>query len=392
MNLDLLFALIFYGLLFLFFLKYRSKFEVQNGIFALYKTKLGLNLMDYLGKRWTKFWKILGMFGVGVCFLGLFSIIYILIKGTYDLIFVPDTAPAVALVLPGVPIPGLGITLGFWHWIIGILVVAVVHEFGHGLYARVYNLKVKSSGFAFMGPILAAFVEPDEEELKKSSKKAQLSVYMAGPFFNILLFLVLFMFATFIFNPLVSGIIVNEGVTVYGMEEGYPMNLSGVQVGEEIKFINGACVTNVEGFVNEIGKYKPNDTVKIITSSGAYNINLVQHPDDPTKGYLGVYTSFTTARYSVWYGSFLVWLKDLIFWVMIISFGIGLFNLLPLGPVDGGRMFYTVCLFFTTNEKKVKKVWTYVSFFCLSLIVINLGYFVKPYLFQFFNWIIHLFI
>ncbi|MEK6907612.1 MAG: hypothetical protein AABW45_03735, partial [Nanoarchaeota archaeon] len=157
MNLDLIFALVFYGLLFLFYLKNKNKFEVQNKIFALYKTKLGIKLMDKYSKVAPRFLNILGYLGIIVGFLGMIFILYTIIGGTYTLIrgsiLGIQTQPVLAPVLPGLKIPGLP-TLSFWHWIIAIFVVAIIHEFSHGLYARLYNLKIKSSGFAFLGPIL----------------------------------------------------------------------------------------------------------------------------------------------------------------------------------------------------------------------------------------------
>ena len=65
------------------------------------------------------------------------------------------------------------------------------------------------------------------------------------------------------------------------------------------------------------------------------------------------------------------------------NIGIGLFNLLPLGPVDGGRMLYTASLFIFKDELKAKKLLTAVSFFILAIIVINM----IPWLTKFFVWI-----
>jgi membrane-associated protease RseP (regulator of RpoE activity) len=55
----------------------------------------------------------------------------------------------------------------------------------------------------------------------------------------------------------------------------------------------------------------------------------------------------------------------------MISIGVGLFNLLPLGPVDGGRMFHSLCLVFF-NEKVSKILLNIISFACLALIIINM--------------------
>ena len=187
MNLDLVFALIFYALLFLFYLKNKEKFQVQGGIFALYKTQLGIKLMNKLAKKNPKLLRFLSTFSIGIGFIGMLFIIFTLFQGVYKLIFNPASPPVVAPVLPGVSIsPNLPV-LSFWHWIITIFIVAVVHEFAHGVYARLYNLKINSSGFAFLGPILAAFVEPDEKAMKKITAKKQLAIISAGPFINIIL-------------------------------------------------------------------------------------------------------------------------------------------------------------------------------------------------------------
>ena len=141
-------------------------------------------------------------------------IFYYLIVATYKLIFVPNAIPALAPVLPGIKVlPGLPI-LGFWHWIITILIVAGIHEFSHGIYARYHKIKIKSSGFAFLGPILAAFVEPDEKQLKKKSKKAQLEVFSAGPFSNIITGFLLLLFIPLIFTPIGNAIAQPDGLII----------------------------------------------------------------------------------------------------------------------------------------------------------------------------------
>ena len=203
MNYDFLFAIIFYAVIFLYYLTHKEKFEVQGKIFVLYKTSLGIKLMDKIAKLSQKFFSLLGVLSVTIGFAGMIIIFYILVKGTIDLIFVPDAVPVIAPILPGVAIPGLP-TLSFWHWIVSILIVATIHEFSHGVFARAHNIKVKSSGFAFLGPILAAFVEPDEKKMTKKSKFAQAAILSGGTFANflsaILFFIVLWGFFSVIWK------------------------------------------------------------------------------------------------------------------------------------------------------------------------------------------------
>ena len=66
------------------------------------------------------------------------------------------------------------------------------------------------------------------------------------------------------------------------------------------------------------------------------------------------------------------WFSILLQWLFIISFGVGLFNLLPLGPIDGGRMFRTLLSYFIKDTKKLDKIFITVSLFSLLLIILNL--------------------
>ncbi|MEK6835967.1 MAG: hypothetical protein AABX55_03005, partial [Nanoarchaeota archaeon] len=87
MNFDLIFAIIFYAILLIFYFRNKNKFEVHAKIFALYRTKLGLKLMDKFAKKFPKTLNFLGHVGIIFGFIGMVFIIYILFKGAYDLIF-----------------------------------------------------------------------------------------------------------------------------------------------------------------------------------------------------------------------------------------------------------------------------------------------------------------
>ena len=191
MNFDLILFAIFCLILYIFFRLNRKKFEVQGKIIALYKTKLGINFMEKFTKLPKWLVHVLSVSSIVIGFLGMIFILRIIIEGTYTLLTKPDAQPVLAPVLPGVAIPGLP-KLSFMHWIISIFIVAVIHEFSHGIFARFHKTKVKSSGFLFLGPILGAFVEPDEVELKKKSAYKQLSIFSAGPFSNIVTGIVIF--------------------------------------------------------------------------------------------------------------------------------------------------------------------------------------------------------
>src|SRR3989344_2457524 len=127
MNLDLIFAIIFYGIIYILFLKFRNKFEIQNKIFVLYKTKLGLKSMDSLAKKYPRILNFLGYISILIGFVGMIFIFYILIDGTLKLILTPASQPVLSPVLPGVQIPGLPILSAgpFSNIILGFVVLAI---------------------------------------------------------------------------------------------------------------------------------------------------------------------------------------------------------------------------------------------------------------------------
>lgn len=393
MNYDLVFVILFYLILYSLFVIFRSKFEVQNKFFIMYKTKWGLFLMDKIAKKWPKLLGFLGFFSVVSGFAGMIFILWILIKGTYALLFVENAVPVLSPVLPGIEtIPGLPV-LSFWHWIIAILLIATIHEFSHGVYARKWGIKIKSSGFAFLGPLLAAFVEPDEKQLVKKKAYPQLQVLSAGPFSNILtgmMFLVLYLL---LIGPITSALVQERGVTIVSIDHNFPINNSLLKEGMNIEKIDETAVKNRVEFVNLLNKYKPGDQILIFSNFTNYKVILGADSANKSKVKLGVFVAPASVGlkesikqksfnfYPVYY-----WLKELLFWLFNISFGVGLFNLLPLGPVDGGRMFYVGMLAVFKKEKIAKQLYLFATTFCLLLIFINL----VPFIIKLFQWLIGL--
>ena len=379
MNLDLIFALIFYGIIFLLFVKYRNKFEVQNKIFVLYKTKLGIKLMNKLSSKIPRILHYISYLSITIGFIGMIITFLFLIKGVWNMIFIPNAIPVLAPVLPGVSIPGVP-TLSFWHWIIAILITAVVHEFFHGVYASLAKVKIKSSGFAFLGPILAAFVEPDEKQLAKKSTHKQLSVLSAGPFSNIVLAFVFFLIGIFIIAPVTSSILELNGIQIVDINKDLPIAQTSLKSGDQILAIDNETVINQTHFSSIIKSHKPGDILNIQTQDKIIPVELSSNPENKSLPIMGVTISYAKAdikpSIKKIFGNTplaLFWILKLVFWVYAISLGVGLFNLLPLGPVDGGRMFYSASLFIFKKQEKAKKVYQYATLICLLLIFINLS-------------------
>ncbi len=386
MNWDIIFALIFYGLILIYFFTHRKKFDVQGRIMVLYRTKLGIKLMDKISNKWPRFLKSLSSFGIFVGFLGMLFIFFFLVYAAFNLVVNPKAEPALAPVLPGIAIPGAP-PLSFWHWIIAIFFVAIIHEFSHGVVARLNGLKIKSSGFAFLGPILAAFVEPNEKELEKKSKKAQLQVFAAGPFSNIIMAGLFFLLITYVTMPFMLSFFDRNGIYVIGTAKDSPVYNAGINISEKILTINGEKIENTTIFLTVLKDLKPGDEVDINTDKKAYVITAVSNPTDKEKGYLGIIVNDMKLKEGVSINSAktVFWFNQLFVWIFIISLGVGLFNLLPLGPVDGGRMFNTASQHLIKDKKKALKVWGLVSLFCLLMIFINILPWIKKLFLFLFN-------
>lgn len=377
MNWDLISLGIFYGFILLIYALYKNKFEVQGKIFIMYKSKLGINLMGRIAKKFPRLLNYISYLSVLIGFLGMGFIFYFLVKETLKYIAVPGTAPPLSPVLPGIDIPGAP-ALSFWHWVIALFVVAVVHEFSHGIYARLYNIKVKSSGFAFLGPLLAAFVEPDDKQMAEKSKFKQLAVLSAGPFSNLVSGIIFMLILSFALSPAISYAFQPQGLIVTAFVENYPMSKTGIELPFVITGVNSISTSDIDEFADATAKFKPGDTATILTDKGEYSVKLAANPDSPEKGFFGV-TGFKQ-KYDVrdslsFLGKIpfaLLWINLLFVWLFIISLGVGLFNLLPLGPIDGGKMFLIGATALLKNEEKAKKVFIAVSYLLLSLIFINL--------------------
>jgi len=392
MNLDLALALVFYLLLILFFLKHKKKVQFQAKIIALYRTKFGLKLMDKIAKKFPKTLHYLGFLSIITGFAGMAFIFYWLLKGTFDLLMKSGTPPAVAPVLPGIKvIPGLPV-LSFMHWVIAILIIAVIHEFSHGIYARLYNVKVKSSGFALFGPILAAFVEPDEKQVPKKSKRVQLSIFSAGPFSNILTGFLFLAIITSLTLPAYNAAYDSDGIVVNTLMENFPMHATGIEAPFTIVGVDGKTITDFDEFSNATLGLSPGDEIILNTNKGDYSIIAGVNPDNDSKGFMGV-SNFELSRipnpdvvekYGSFFPPLVEWFHMLFFWLWVVSWGVGLFNLLPLGPIDGGLMLNAGLQGILKDNKKAHKYWSIVSFVCLLLIFINLA----PFLWKLLLWII----
>ncbi len=264
---DLIFLAIFCILVGTFLFLKRKKLKVESKIILLYKTKWGIKTINAFSKKFSKFLDFMAPISITYGFIAMLAGILLLIQSAILMINAVSVikAPPLMPLVPympqmfDLPLP----PFYFTTWLIVIAIIAIVHEFGHGVYASRYNIPIKATGFGFLGPFLAAFVEPDEKIMSKKSKKKQMTIISAGSFSNFLfaifflLLLQLFFFA--VYSP--------AGITNY------------------MYSLERVNVSTIEG----VGPYTFNEFISMNDSeinTFVDGYNLLIFTDDPNKNYL----------------------------------------------------------------------------------------------------------
>lgn len=327
----------------------------------LYKSGFGIRLIDCIAKRNRKFLNFISGFVIAAGFMGMVVVIVLLVLSCYKMATMPEVikTPPVVPLFPWIPFPGLP-TLYFTYWIIAIFILAVIHEGSHGIFSRLHKIKIQSTGFGFLGPLPLAFVEPNEKELVKKENKAQLSIFAAGPVSNFACAAITILIISFIANPLYVSALKNSGIIVASVNESGPAYEAGVMEGDIIK-INGA--STIGEFIEMQIEIRPNQTVSIETGGKTINIVTEKHPLNESIGYMGIGLKPRLAGINKGFP----YLSALLFWIFITNVFVGLFNLLPLPIVDGGRMFYVAMLSLTKSRKKAEKISKIAYLFSLFL-------------------------
>ena len=196
----------------------------REGLLYLYRTKVGIKFIEWTNKKYGKILSKLQYLIIASGYLLMFFGLWFIIKATYLYIASPYLAKAlkIPIITPLVPyfpeIFKINFLPPFYftYWIIIIAIIAVPHEFSHGIFARLNKIRILSTGFGFLGPFLAAFVEQDDKQMQKAKKFSQLSILAAGTFANLLMTvlfgLIFLLFFLGIFSP--AGVI----FSTYSME------------------------------------------------------------------------------------------------------------------------------------------------------------------------------
>jgi membrane-associated protease RseP (regulator of RpoE activity) len=296
--------------------------------------------------------------------LSIASSIY-LVKITIDSLF----GPKVTQIVPVIPGVTLDITVPS---LLSIFIVLLAHEvLGHAVMSYRFEVPVRKIAFFILFFLLGAFVEPDEESLRKLNHFKKMGIYSAGIFSNFMIFLVFLMITILIFPgfSLDSSSAKPSGVYVDKVFEGGPSR-GLIPEGVVIKAIDGYSVRDLGSLSEALRKFKPGDEVYIVTDRGTFKVRLGSRPDDPRLPYLGVQLSpipYFDPSIPMLSGISIQLLEFLLL-TMIFSIGLAAINSLPILPLDGGLVLSEILSFYVDDKLARKLTWTISAPFALILI------------------------
>ncbi len=197
----------------------------------------------------------------------------------------------------------------------------------------------------------------------------------AGPAMNLLLAIVFFMLAAYVYG-------VPSGEPIVGdVEPGTPADMAGLQKGDRIVAIDGDAVADWDAMVNKIAA-SPNTALHLVIQRDGATANLTVTPaEDNGRGKLGIYPQMErTPDKVVKYGFAQFWLftkatfqgfamlitggatfndlagpvgifkmtgdmaaqglGTLLIWTGLLSINLAVFNILPIPALDGGRLVF----------------------------------------------------
>ena len=354
--------------------KDRKNIEFKYGIF-MRKMQRGKKWIYDVGDKHKKFFSIFGLAAITVGIIASLVSFYFILQSSYTILTSPgQSRPGLQPIIPSVPSTAVctyALCVPFWYWIIGVMVVLLSHELSHAFVSRAENIRIKSFGLLSLLILPGAFVEPDEKQLKKSSSLTKLKIYAAGSFANIIIFAV----ATALSIAMFQTLYVENGVHFQSLIEGSPAmkaEMKGIITG-----INGQKVLNINDFREIIGSIPVGKPVNITTTEATYKFVTAANPENKTTSFIGIANpsnSFGVAPTFGMVAGSIEWMYQLLVWVAFLNIGIGLVNLLPIKPLDGGLVYEEILKI--VSKKNASTMINIISIITFAIILINI---VGPY-------------
>ncbi len=159
-----------------------------------------------------------------------------------------------------------------------------------------------------------------------------------------------------------------------------------------ITHLNNNKITSLESLSAELEQYSPGQEIIVKTTNGEeyqeHQIILGENPSEKGKAWLGIgfidnsREGITGLFFSmvpsyeephVYYeanNDVNLFIKDLLWWIVIINLLVAFFNMLPVGFLDGGRFFYLTVLGITKKKKIAEKSFAAITYFLLFVLIV----------------------
>jgi len=355
---------------------FRKRLKIDiSGPLLMRRTQRLRDFIDSVANRSPRIWRWTMNIGLPVAFFFMALILYLLL----DTLPTTFSNPQVSLILPGVDIPGSPLFIPLEYGIIALMTVLVVHEFGHGIISRVEGVKIKSIGVLLLAVLPGAFVEPDEDDIEKSKRISKLRIFAAGSIFNLSLAAIALLLTFVISSLVIAPAFHTDGVGISSVVPSSPADGILTQ-GMVIQSINGVQVADLNNYVKVLNNTKVGENVTFQTNQGTYTIKAGVNPNNSTRGYIGIRSQahlVVDNNVAKTFGYQIPWffysLNDLFYWIFLLNFAVGTFNLLPMKPLDGGLLLEEL-LGYKLSENTVQKIVNPLSYILIAIIAVIIVY------------------
>jgi membrane-associated protease RseP (regulator of RpoE activity) len=335
-----------------------QKYGVEIKPYSLvYKNKQVNSILIKILSRTRRGIRVFADLSVIAGFLMMGYAFYFLLNNISNFFVAQDEFSELTVLIPGVTLTSAPAIAFF---LLSIPIVLVMHEGAHGIVAALEKIKIKTGGFAIFIALFAGFVEPDEEEFDKAKKISKLRVIGAGATSNVLFAIVLgaIMLTNPIFGmvlesiPLFGEVILNvfyelsQGVLVLSIIENSGAEQAGMQANDIITSINGIPIHGPIDFPS----LNPGETASVTVLRDSqtleFGVEIMPSPEDPERGLIGIMRDNSIPYKPVM--NFIDWtnvdfnVSMFLLWLWMISFFIGIINMLPLPILDGGKFIHTI--------------------------------------------------